>query len=72
MLVVGGTKGDRTPDLFAASEALSHHGWFHYPIVFDRAIVTYHIRLSCEAMHHVQIMQEALMKRQLFNQEANV
>lgn len=36
--------------------------------VFDRAIVAYHIGLTCEAKHLVQIMQEALMKRQLFDQ----
>ncbi|QCT03679.1 integrase catalytic subunit [Paenibacillus algicola] len=36
--------------------------------VFDRAIVTYHIGLTCEAKHLVQITQEALMKRQLFDQ----
>lgn len=35
--------------------------------VFDRAIVTYHHGLSCEAKDLVQIMQEALMKRQLFD-----
>jgi putative transposase len=35
--------------------------------VFDRAIVAYHIGLSCEAKHLVQITQEALMKRQLFD-----
>ena len=35
--------------------------------VFDRAVVTYHIGLTCEAKHLVQIMQEALMKRQLFD-----
>lgn len=34
--------------------------------VFDRAVVTYHIGLTCEAKHLVQITQEALMKRQLF------
>ncbi|HGO9427619.1 TPA: transposase, partial [Bacillus cereus] len=34
--------------------------------VFDRAIVSYHIGLTCEAKHLVQITQEALMKRQLF------
>lgn len=35
--------------------------------VFDRAVVTYHIGLTCEAKHLVQITQEALMKRQLFD-----
>lgn len=35
--------------------------------VFDRAIITYHLGLTCEARHLVQITQEALMKRQLFN-----
>ncbi|MNJ41844.1 IS2 transposase TnpB [compost metagenome] len=35
--------------------------------VFDRAIVTYHHGLSCEAKDLVQITQEALMKRQLFD-----
>jgi putative transposase len=35
--------------------------------VFDRAIVTYHLGLSCEAKDLVQIMQEALMKCQLFD-----
>lgn len=35
--------------------------------VFDRAIISYHIGLTCEARHLVQITQEALMKRQLFD-----
>ena len=35
--------------------------------VFDRAIITYHHGLSCEAKDLVQITQEALMKRQLFD-----
>ncbi|PZE20432.1 hypothetical protein CBW46_013440 [Paenibacillus xerothermodurans] len=35
--------------------------------VFDRAVVAYYIGLSCEAKHLVQITQEALMKRQLFD-----
>jgi putative transposase len=35
--------------------------------VFDRAIITYHLGLTCEAKHLVQITQEALMKRRLFN-----
>lgn len=35
--------------------------------VFDRAIVAYHHGLTCEAKHLVQITQEALMKRQLFD-----
>jgi putative transposase len=35
--------------------------------VFDRAVVTYHIGLTCEAKHLVQITQEALMKRRLFD-----
>nr|WP_233168339.1 IS3 family transposase [Paenibacillus roseus] len=35
--------------------------------VFDRAIVSYHHGLSCEAKDLVQITQEALMKRQLFD-----
>jgi putative transposase len=37
--------------------------------VFDRAIIAYHIGLNCEAKHLVQITQEALMKRQLFDNE---
>jgi putative transposase len=37
--------------------------------VFDRSIIAYHIGLTCEAKHLVQIMQEALMKRQLFDKE---
>jgi putative transposase len=37
--------------------------------VFDRAIIAYHIGLTCEAKHLVQIMQEALMKRKLFSKE---
>lgn len=37
--------------------------------VFDRAIISYHIGLTCEAKDLVQITQEALMKRQLFSQE---
>jgi putative transposase len=36
--------------------------------VFDRAIIAYHIGLSCEAKHLVQITEEALMKRLLLNQ----
>ena len=35
--------------------------------VFDRAIVAYHLGLSCEAKDLVQITQEALMKRRLFD-----
>lgn len=35
--------------------------------VFDRAIVAYHLGLTCEAIHLVQITQEALMKRTLFD-----
>lgn len=35
--------------------------------VFDRAIISYHLGLTCEAKHLVQITQEALMKRQLFH-----
>lgn len=35
--------------------------------VFDRAIISYHLGLTCEAKHLVQITQEALMKRQLFD-----
>ena len=35
--------------------------------VFDRAIISYHLGLTCEAKHLVQITQEALMKRNLFN-----
>lgn len=37
--------------------------------VFDRAIVAYHHGLSCEAKHRVQITQEALLRRQLFDKE---
>lgn len=37
--------------------------------VFDRAVVAYHIGLSCEAKDLAQITQEALMKRQLFDKE---
>jgi putative transposase len=37
--------------------------------VFDRSIIAYHIGLTCEAKHLVQIVQEALMKRQLFDKE---
>lgn len=37
--------------------------------VFDRAIITYHHGLSCEAKDLVQITQEALMKRQIFDIE---
>lgn len=37
--------------------------------VFDRAIISYHIGLSCLAQDLVQILQEALMKRQLFDIE---
>lgn len=36
--------------------------------VFDRAIIAYHIGLSCESNDLVQITQEALMKRRLFGQ----
>jgi putative transposase len=35
--------------------------------VFDRAIISYHFGLTCEARHLVQITQEALMKRQRFD-----
>lgn len=35
--------------------------------VFDRVIIAYHIGLTCEAQHLVQITHEALMKRQLFD-----
>jgi putative transposase len=35
--------------------------------VFDLAIISYHLGLTCEAKHLVQITQEALMKRQLFD-----
>jgi putative transposase len=35
--------------------------------VFDRAIISYHLGLTCEAKHLVQITQEALMKRRLFD-----
>ena len=35
--------------------------------VYDRAIVDYHIGLSCEGKHAAQILQRALWKRQLFN-----
>jgi putative transposase len=35
--------------------------------VFDRAVISYHLGLTCEAKHLVQITQEALMKRQLFD-----
>jgi putative transposase len=38
--------------------------------VFDRAIISYHLGLTCEAKHLVQITQEALMKRQLFHKPA--
>jgi putative transposase len=38
--------------------------------VFDRAIISYHLGLTCEAKHLVQITQEALMKRQLFDKPA--
>ncbi len=34
--------------------------------VYDRAIVDYHIGLSCEGKHATQILQRALWKRQLF------
>jgi putative transposase len=37
--------------------------------VFDRAIIAYHIGLTCEAKHLVQITQEALMKRKQFSKE---
>ncbi|MCQ6563884.1 DDE-type integrase/transposase/recombinase [Paenibacillus mendelii] len=37
--------------------------------VFDRAIVTYHHGLSCEARDLIQITQKALMKRRLFDKE---
>jgi putative transposase len=37
--------------------------------VFDRSIITYHVGLSCESKHLVQITQEALMKRRLFDKE---
>jgi len=37
--------------------------------VFDRAIIAYHIGLTCEAKHLVQITQEALRKRMLVSKE---
>lgn len=37
--------------------------------VFDRAIIAYHIGLTCEAKHLVQITQEALRKRMLISEE---
>ncbi|WP_424765959.1 transposase [Paenibacillus sp. sgz302251] len=37
--------------------------------VFDRAIITYHHGLFCEAKDLFQITQEALMKQQLFDNE---
>lgn len=37
--------------------------------VFDKSIISYHIGLTCEAKDLVQILQEALWKRQLFNVE---
>lgn len=37
--------------------------------VYDRAIVDYHIGLSCEGQHAVQILQRALWKRQLFEND---
>jgi putative transposase len=37
--------------------------------VFDRAIIAYHVGLTCEAKHLVQITQEAVMRRQLFDVE---
>jgi putative transposase len=37
--------------------------------VFDRAIIAYHIGLTCEAKHLVQITQEALRKRMLISKE---
>jgi putative transposase len=36
--------------------------------VFDRSIIAYHLGLTCESRHLVQITQEALMKRQLFDE----
>ena len=38
--------------------------------MFDRAIISYHLGLTCEAKHLVQITHEALMKRQLFDKPA--
>jgi putative transposase len=41
--------------------------------VYDRAVVDYHIGLSCEGKHASQILQRALWRRQLFgNQERPV
>lgn len=37
--------------------------------VYDRAIVDYHIGLSCEGKHAAQILQRALLKRQLYDRE---
>lgn len=37
--------------------------------VYDRAIVDYHIGLSCEGQHAAQILQCALWKRQLFQSD---
>jgi putative transposase len=38
--------------------------------VYDRAIVDYHIGLSCEGQHAAQILQRALWKRQLFENDS--
>lgn len=37
--------------------------------VYDRTIIDYHIGLSCEGTHAAQILQRALLRRQLFGQE---
>lgn len=37
--------------------------------VFDRAIIDYHMGLTCEGKHAVQILQRALWRRQLFEQD---
>ncbi|EPZ47353.1 IS3 family transposase [Alicyclobacillus acidoterrestris] len=34
--------------------------------VYDRAIVDYHIGLSCESQHAAKVLQRALWKRRLF------
>src|SRR5690349_20647956 len=37
--------------------------------VYDRAIIDYHIGLSCEAKHAVELLQRALWKRKQFEEK---
>jgi putative transposase len=42
--------------------SMGSNGFFFLMSILDVAIIAYHIGLTCEAKHLVQITQEALMK----------